>query len=343
MQGSAVKHVGVIAFDGVNAVDLIGPLEVFSNAGRPDFTRRESRGVYALHLLGLGSRPVYTESGVRFLPDKQLADAPAALDTIILPGGAGLREPSTNSTVSAWLRVRARTTRRVATVCTGVYGLAPTGVLDGRRVTTHWRFAQDLAQRFPKLIVDSNAIFLKDGRYYSSGGITAGIDLALALVEEDLGLQAALTVAREMIVYLKRPGGQEQYSEPLRDQVRGADPFADLVAWIRGHLSSNISIPALAARVGLSPRQFARRFTATLGCTPAKYVETLRLNVAREHLGRAGRSIEKIAASVGFTSADVFTRRFKRRFGVSPRSYGERFPARRRVPRGLSRVAEVFS
>ena len=337
--GSAVKHVGVIAFDGVNAVDLVGPLEVFSNAGRPDFTRRESRGVYAIHLLGLGSQPVYTESGVRFVPDKQLADAPATLDTIIVPGGAGLREPSTNSAVSAWLRLRARATRRVATVCTGVYGLAPTGLLDGRRVTTHWRFAQDLAQRFPKLIVDGNAIFLKDGRYYSSGGITAGIDLALALVEEDLGPQAALTVAREMIVYLKRPGGQ---SEPLRYQVHGADRFADLVAWIRGHLSGDTSVPALAARVGLSPRQFARRFTATLGYTPAQYVENLRLSVAREYLGGASRSIEKIAASVGFTSADVFARRFKRRFGISPRSYRERFPARRGVHRGLSGVAEAF-
>jgi len=340
--GNAVKHVGIIAFDGVNALDLIGPLEVFANAGRPDFTRRESRGVYALHLIGLGGQPVFTESGVRFVPGKQLANAPP-LDTVIVPGGSGLREPSTNSAVSAWLRLRAPAIRRVATVCTGIYGLAPTGFLDGRRVTTHWRFAQDLARRFPKLIVDGNAIFLKDGRYYSSAGITAGIDLALALVEEDLGPHAALTVAREMIVYLKRPGGQEQYSEPLRHQVHGADAFAELVAWIRGHLSSDTSVPALAARVRLSPRQFARRFAAALGCTPAAYVENLRLNVAREHLGGANRSIERIAASVGFTSADVFARRFKLRFGISPRSYRERFPARREVRGGQSRVAEVFS
>jgi transcriptional regulator GlxA family with amidase domain len=340
--GSAVKHVGIIAFDGVNAVDLIGPLEVFANAGRPDFTRRESRGVYALHLIGLGDERVFTESGVRFVPDKQLANAPP-LDTIIVPGGSGLREPSTNSAVSAWLRRRAPTIRRVATVCTGVYGLAPTGLLDGRRVTTHWRFAQDLAKRFPRLIVDGNAIFLKDGRYYSSGGITAGIDLALALVEEDLGPHAALTVAREMIVYLKRPGGQEQYSEPLRHQVDGADTFADLIAWVRGHLSADTSVPALAARVRLSPRQFARRFVAAFGCTPGEYVETLRLNVAREHLGSAKRSIEGIATSVGFTSADVFARRFKRRFGISPRSYRQRFPARREIHRGLFRGAEALS
>lgn len=336
-----VKHIGIIAFDGVNAVDLVGPLEVFANAGRADFTRRESRGVYDAHVIGLGGGPVCAESGVRFVPDTPLSDAPP-LDTVIVPGGSGLREASTNSTVSEWLRLRAPAIRRVATVCTGVYGLAPTGLLDGRRVTTHWRFAEDLAKRFPQLIVDENAIFVKDGRYYTSAGITAGIDLALALVEEDLGLQAALTVAREMIVYLKRPGGQEQYSEPLHHQVHGADAFAELVAWIRGHLAGDTSVPALAARVRLSPRQFTRRFAAAFGCTPAGYVENLRLSVAREHLGSARRSIEGIAASVGFASADVFTRRFKRRFGVSPRSYRERFPPRRGLNKNLSRVAEAL-
>lgn len=337
---NTLKHVGVIAFDGINALDLVGPLEVFANAGRADFTRRESRGVYALHVIGLGRGPVVAESGVRFMPDVQLADAPP-LDTIIVPGGAGLREPSTNSAVSTWLRLRAPTIRRVATVCTGIYGLAPTGLLDGRRVTTHWRFAEDAAGRFPKLIVDANAIFLKDGRYYTSGGITAGIDLALALIEEDLGPHAALAVAREMIVYLKRPGGQEQYSEPLRHQVRGADAFAELIAWIRGHLAGDTSVPALAARVRLSPRQFARRFAAVYGRAPAAYVESLRLSVAREHLAGAARSIEAIAASVGFANADVFSRRFKRRFGVSPRSYRERFPPPRQVHKSSFRIAEA--
>lgn len=339
---NTLKHVGIIAFDGVNALDLVGPLEVFANAGRADFTRRESRGVYALHVIGLDRRPIVAESGVRFMPDRQLADAPP-FDTIIVPGGSGLREPSTNSTVSTWLRLHAPAIRRVATVCTGVYGLAPTGLLDGRRVTTHWRFAEDVARRFPRLVVDGDAIFLKDGRYYTSGGITAGIDLALALVEEDLGPHAALTVAREMIVYLKRPGGQEQYSEPLRHQVHGADAFAELVAWIRGHLAGDTSVPALAERVRLSPRQFARRFVAVFGQTPAEYVENLRLSVAREHLAGATRPIEAIAASVGFANADVFGRRFKRRFGISPRSYRERFPPPRRVHKGPFRVAEALS
>lgn len=336
-----LKNVGIVAFDGVNALDLVGPLEVFANAGRVDFTRRESRGVYALHVIGLDGGPVRAESGVRFVPDRQLADSPP-LDTLIVPGGAGLREPSANSTVATWLRLHAPAIRRVATVCTGIYGLAPTGLLDGRRVTTHWRFAADIARRFPRLSVDVNAIFLKDGRYYTSGGITAGIDLALALVEEDLGPHAALTVAREMIVYLKRPGGQEQYSEPLRHQVQGMDAFAELIAWIRGHMASDTSVPALAARVQLSPRQFSRRFFAAYGRAPADYVENLRLSVAREHLAGAKRSIEAIAASVGFTNADVFSRRFKRRFGISPRSYRERFPPPRKAQRGSFQVTEAL-
>lgn len=336
-----MKNVGVIAFDGVNALDLVGPLEVFASAGRADFTRRESRGVYALHVIGLDREPVFAESGIRFVPDRQLSDAPS-LDTIIVPGGSGLREPSTNSAVSTWLRLRAPAIRRVASVCTGIYALAPTGLLDGRRVTTHWRFAADIAKCFPRLIVNADAIFLKDGCYYTSGGITAGIDLALALVEEDLGPRAALAVAREMIVYLKRPGGQEQYSEPLRQQIKGVDAFAELVAWIRGHLASDTSVPALAARVQLSTRQFSRRFVAAYGRTPADYVEALRLSVAREHLAGAKRSIEAIAASVGFANADVFSRRFKRRFGISPRSYRERFPSPRKPQRGSFGIAEAL-
>jgi transcriptional regulator GlxA family with amidase domain len=337
-----LKHIGVIAFDGLNAIDLVGPLEAFASAGRSDFTRKESRGAYALHVIGLGAGPVFAESGVRFVPDRELSDAPA-LDTVIVPGGWGVREHSTNAALSSWLRAHAPAIRRVATVCTGVYGLAPTGLLNGRRVTTHWRFAEDLATRFPKLIVAGNAVFLKDGRYYSSGGITAGIDLALSLIEEDLGPHAALSVAREMVVYLKRPGGQEQYSEPLRHQVRTADAFADLVAWMRGHLADDFSVPRLAARVRLSPRQFSRRFVAAFECTPAEYVENLRLSVARERLIDARRRIESVAASVGFTNTDVFSRRFKRRFGISPRSYREGFSASRGKRGATSTAPEAIS
>jgi transcriptional regulator GlxA family with amidase domain len=253
-----------------------------------------------------------------------LSDAPA-LDTLIVPGGWGLRVPSTNAAVSTWLRSRAPRIRRVACVCTGVYGLAPTGLLNRRRVTTHWRFAEDLGKRFPQLTIDANALFVKDGRFYTSGGITAGIDLALALVEEDLGPRVALTVARELVVFLKRPGGQEQFSEALRFQVHSADRFADLIAWISAHLGRNLSVPVLADRARLSPRHFSRRFHETFGCTPAQFVDNLRLTEARERLTTPGRTVDSIALSVGFASADVFRRRFRRRFGVAPKNYRERF------------------
>ena len=324
MMTKRTRHVGVLGFDGVNAVDVVGPTEVFASAGRTDFTRGESKGLYQTHLIGLTEEPFTAESGVRFLPDCRLADAPA-LDTLIVPGGWGLRVASTNTAVSAWLRGRARKIRRVACVCTGVYGLAPTGLLDGRRVTTHWRFAEDLCKQFPQLTVDAKALFIKDGRFYTSGGVTAGIDLALALVEEDLGPRVALEVARELVVFLKRPGGQEQFSEPLRFQVHSADRFADLIAWIAAHLERDLSVPQLAERARLSPRHFSRRFHETFGCTPAQFVDNLRLTAARERLTAAGRTVDSVAASVGFTSADVFRRRFRKRFGVAPKNYRERF------------------
>jgi len=261
---------------------------------------------------------------VRFEAHALLDDAPP-LDTFIVPGGRGLRETEANARIVAWLQAHARDCRRIASVCTGIYGLAPSGLLDGRRVTTHWRFARDVAQRFPKLQVDDNALYLRDGPCYTSAGITAGIDLSLALIEEDLGPRVALAVARDLVVYLKRPGGQAQYSEPLRMQVLSSDRFADLAAWMVGHLDHDLSVEALAARANLSPRHFSRRFAAIFGCAPARYVEDLRMSEARRMLSQDGASIQRVAAAVGFASADVFRRAFERRFGLSPSDYRERF------------------
>ena len=318
----------MLGFDGVNGLDLIGPLEAFAHAAWLDpETGAENAGSirhYEVSVLGLDGQAFTSESGVRFLPHLRLDEAPQ-LDTVIVPGGRGLREPQTCARVADWLRQCGGQVRRVASVCTGIYALAESGLLDGRHVTTHWRFAPTVAQRFPKLKVDGSALFIKDGACYTSGGVTAGIDLALALIEEDLGPQAALAVARELVVYLKRPGGQEQYSEPLRFQTRAADRFADLVAWITGHLDGDLSNEALAARVHLGPRQFARRFAAALGCTPAQFVETARMGEARHRLTLPGQTAERVADSLGFRSADGFRRAFERRFGLSPMAYRERF------------------
>src|SRR6185503_14488751 len=204
-----------------------------------------------------------------------------------------------------------------------------TGLLDGRRVTTHWRFAADVASRFPKVRVEPAALFIKDGRFYTSAGVTAGIDLALALIEEDYGPRAALAVARELVVYMKRPGGQEQYSEPLQFQTRAGDRLADLVAWVTGHLGQKLSMDALAKRACLGTRQFTRRFKTTFGQTPAAFVRAARLDEARARLTAANNSVETIARSVGFDDPDSFTRAFIKRFRVTPSAYRTRFgPAR---------------
>jgi transcriptional regulator GlxA family with amidase domain len=220
--------------------------------------------------------------------------------------------------------------RRIASVCTGIYGLAPTGLLDGRRVTTHWRFADDVIARFPALKLDRNALFIRDGAFYTSAGITAGIDLAMALIEEDHGVQIALSVARELVVYLKRPGGQEQYSEPLQFQVQSSDRLADLIPWIRSHLRQDLSVEILAARANLCVRHFSRRFRKVFGLPPAEFVQNVRLDEARQRLSSRNNSVRMIADSVGFTSADSFRRAFERRFGISPTAYRGRFEALRR-------------
>src|SRR6185503_12115529 len=233
------------------------------------------------------------------------------LDTLIVPGGSGLRAGGLAERVAKWVSGRATNIRRIASVCTGIYGLAPTGLLDGRDVATHWGFADDVQRRFPKLRVDRDALFHKADRFYTSAGISAGIDLALAMIEEDLGPEAALAVAREMVVYLKRSGGQNQYSEPLRFQVESSDRFADIAAWIPTHLRADLSVEALAQRACLSVRQFSRAFKDRFQVTPAVFVEEARLTEACRRLAARRSSVEAVARSVGYASDDAFRRAFE--------------------------------
>jgi transcriptional regulator GlxA family with amidase domain len=316
------KRVGFLVFDGMNALDLAGPMEAFTTAAIDN--GNGPHHCYETWTIGLTGKSFVAESGLVFKPHKTLKTAPV-LDTLIVPGGSGLRRPGTNAKVSAWLKSQAGGIRRIASVCTGIYGLAATGLLDGRQVTTHWRFTRDVARCFPNLRVNPDALFLKDGPFYTSAGVTAGIDLSLALIEEDYGPGVALSVARELVMYLKRPGGQEQYSEPLQFQTQSTDRFDDLAAWMLGHLHQDLSVEVLADKACLCPRHFSRRFKEVFGTTPAAFVEGLRLNEARRRLALPNQTIESIAASVGFKSADVFRRAFERRFGVTPSGYRNRF------------------
>jgi transcriptional regulator GlxA family with amidase domain len=322
------RRIGFLGFDGVQALDLVGPADAFTSdafgAAATDVESGVPAHPYEIVVVGLYGKRFVASSGLTMRADVTVPTA-TRLDTLVVPGGAGLRRPGVAERAAAWVANRAPHIRRVASVCTGLYGLAPTGLLDGRHVATHWSAASDIARRFPALRLDPDALFLKDGPFYTSAGITAGIDLALAMIEEDHGPRAALAVAREMVVYFKRPGGQQQFSEPLRFQTESADRFADLAAWIQSHLRTDLSVDALAARTFLSVRQFSRAFKQRFGATPATFVAEARLGEASRRLSSRGASIDAVARSVGYTSEDVFRRAFERRFGVSPSSYRSRF------------------
>jgi transcriptional regulator GlxA family with amidase domain len=317
--GAKPKRIGLLLFDGVTALDVAGPMDAFTSTR----LERDEPG-YELCTIGLTRKEVSAECGLMMRPRTTLAECPS-LDTLIIPGGRGLREERTNGIVADWIKRRAPMTRRIASVCTGIYGLAPTGLLDGKTVTTHWRFAAELARKFPALKVEANALFLQQGKIYTSAGITAGIDLCLSLIEEDYGRPAALAAARDLVVFMKRQGGQQQYSEPLRFQFETADRTTDIAGHIRANLDRDLSVNALASVAHLSYRQFSRKFKAAFHCSPAAFVEEVRLDEARNRLCESKCRIDELATSVGFGSDDAFRRAFERRFGVSPSHYRTRF------------------
>jgi transcriptional regulator GlxA family with amidase domain len=313
------RRIAFVAYDGLTILDLIGPHEVFGTANALAETK-----LYSTSIVGPTLAPIVSDTGVMLQPATDFESA-GEFDTIVTPGGPGLREAATNARISQWLKARASRTRRMVAVCTGFYGVAATGLLDGRRAATHWRWARDAARRFPAVKVDSEVLFVEDPPFYTSAGVTAGIDLALALVERDHGPILALNVARELVVYLKRPGGQPQFSEPLQFQSSAVNRFSDLAAWLPQHLQDDLSVEALAGRVNIGARHFSRVFSETFGTTPGRYVEAVRLDAARERLANSRRTIESVASSVGFASADVFRRAFERGFGVSPTTYRRHF------------------
>jgi transcriptional regulator GlxA family with amidase domain len=316
------RRIGILGYDGIQALDLVGPAEAF--AAVPCGGSGNSRSAYEIIVIWIDGRRFVSETGIALHADTTSSRVPK-LDTLIIPGGRSMRTTPTGARTAAFVSACARDIRRVASVCTGIYGLAPTGLLDGRRVTTHWKFATDVSARYPKLRVEPDALYIKDGGFYTSAGISAGIDLALALIEEDHGPTDALAVARELVVYLKRPGGQRQFSEPLQFQLKSVDRFADLGAWMAGQLADDLSVETMAARTFLSVRQFSRVFKNIYGTTPAAFVEELRLGEASRRLSSKRVDIESVARSVGYQSVDVFRRAFERRFGVSPGRYRNSF------------------
>jgi transcriptional regulator GlxA family with amidase domain len=306
--------VGVLGFDGVTTLDLTGPLDAFAAVNRSDSSRVHGYNVF---VIGLENKTFASESGAVFRAQNTLETAPP-LDTLIIPGGLGIRSDHAIRTFSDWLNRSGPSVRRIAAVSTGIYALAYSGVLKGRQVTTHWRFAQPLARKFPEVHVNYTASFLKDGMFYSCGGGTAAIEMTLSLIEEDFGAQVALSVARDFVVELRPPGGKRHQIEPFDYQVSPTERLADLPAWIAGHLRGNLSVDALAKRTSLSPRHFGRLFKRVFKTTPAHFVEQLRLEEARRRLLVPRHNVNSVAASVGFASAVAFRRAFERCFGASP-------------------------
>jgi len=311
-------RIALLAYPGVQTLDLVGPLDAF------DAANGVQAGAYAVATVTVDGEPFLSESRLKITPDCTL-DETAPIDTLIVPGGAGLRVPAVTAAVSAAIARHAPRCRRVVSICTGIYGVAPTGLLDGCRVTTHWRHAADVTRRFPALAVDCDKIYIQQGCFYTAAGVSAAIDVSLALIQEDYGARVSLAVARELVVYIKRSGGQRQFSVPLQFQVKAGDRFADLAAWIVAHLREELTVEGLAARVSLSARQFTRRFNETFGQSPAELIQALRLDAARDHLLETNAPIESIAVAVGFRSDDVFRRAFDRRFGLTPTEYRARF------------------
>ena len=319
------KRIGFLGFDGVTAAYLVAPGDIFA-AATLDSGYGNRIPCYQTYTIGLTSDMFRAESGMIFRPDETFQTVPE-LDTIIVPGGKGLRQSQTSNEISDWLLTRANRTRRIAAISTGIYGLAPTGLLDGREVTTHWRFSSDVARRFPKLRVDHKRALVKDGPFYTSNSLSAAIDLSLTLIEEDYGRHVALAAAQELGIPLIHRNGQETLSRPLIFDSQPTDRFAELVPWIMRNLNEDLSVNNLARRACMSPSHFSRAFKSIIGSTPAEFVETLRMNEAKRRLSVPKRTLDTIAASVGFSDAQTFRRAFERRFGAKPRSYLKNFNA----------------
>ena len=314
-----------MTYDGVSSLDFIGPHEVFTMAS---YIAGEAHPgacpAYAVEVASVSGGMIRAYSGVRFAADRALEDVGPGVDTVLVTGG-DVQEAMQDARLLAWLRARAPEVRRMGSVCTGAFILAAAGLLAGLRATTHWRSAEELSRRFPDVDVDPDAIFVRSGKIYTSAGVTAGIDLALALVQDDLGYDVALAVARGLVVFLKRPGGQSQFSRSLLAQSSAVGPMRGVIDWLVQHLDADLQVEVLAEKAGMSPRNFTRTFTRTLRTTPAKFVEAARLEQARSCLEGGRASLKQLARDCGFGTDERMRRSFQRALGVTPEEYRRRF------------------
>jgi transcriptional regulator GlxA family with amidase domain len=298
---------------------VVGPAEVFWEAARQ--LRRPD--AYRVSIVGVSSEPIRGTGALCFLPDRSIDDPDEPIDTLLVGGDPRVDRPDPKLT--AWLARRAPRCRRFGSICTGVFLLAEAGLLDGRTVTTHWEYAEQLCARYPALKVDADRIFIRQGPLYTAAGVSAGMDLALALVEEDHGRELAIAVARYMVMFLKRPGGQSQFSPHLAAQVARRSPIQVVQEHVLAHLSERLAVPELARMANMSQRNFARIFRRESGMTPADFVAAARIDAARRMLEDTPISLQRVAYACGFGNVDGMRRAFIRTLGVGPSDYRKRF------------------
>lgn len=314
------RHVVVLVYPDVMAMDVCGPMEAFAMANA-----LANRGLYSLSITAVTTEPVRTSLGFCIVPNYALAELQGPIDTLLVAGGYGHVAALHDRTLTGWLRDTAPRTRRHGSICTGAFPLAASGLLDGKRATTHWALAPAFAKDFPATRLEVDSIFVRDGQTYTSAGITAGIDLALALIEEDHGRTFALRVARSLVVFLKRPGGQSQFSTHLQAQFSSVPTIRKAQEWALAHLADDLSAKALAARVGMSERNFRRLFVEELRETPREYIERIRLDEARRQIEDTDLPAQTVATRCGFGTVYSLRRAFVRQLGVTPQWYRAQF------------------
>ena len=318
----APRIVEVLAFPSVQLLDVTGPLQAFATAN-DHITQAGGSAPYDLRVVAKGGQGVTASAGLA-ITAASLPRPSSTVDTLMIAGGPGVEAAAADPVLVDWVRQRAARARRVASVCTGAFLLAASGALDGRRAATHWSVCKEFAQRYPAVRVEPDPIFVRDGSVWTSAGVTAGIDLALALIEQDLGRTAALAVARYLVVFLKRPGGQAQFSTALSLQS-AEDKFGALHDWINKHLADDISLPMLAGQAGMSERSFSRHYAEATGLTPARAVERLRVEAARRMLSESRLPVKRISQRCGFGSEETMRRSFLRILSATPQDYRARF------------------
>jgi transcriptional regulator GlxA family with amidase domain len=314
------KTVAVLALPGAQLLDISGPLDVFAQANV-----EAGRDYYALRIVGCETGPVHSSSGARVLPDLVAGRTEERFDTLLVAGAPKAHEIRLPAKVIAWLRASALRARRYGSVCTGAFVLAATGLLDGRRITTHWAAADALVQAYPAIAVDEDALYVRDGKLRTAAGVTAGLDLALALVEEDLGRDIAQRVASQLVMFFKRPGGQLQFSRKGETHPAGRSVLQEVQRWVAANPGLPHDVASLAQRAGLSPRHFARLFRTETGTTPASWVEAARVAAARSLLESGMQAPKQVAAECGFANADMLRRAFVKHIGVTPAEYRRQY------------------